>query len=62
VRALPDAIRKRRGVTAMRHIGGEKFMDLLRLSERQIYRWHNASAPAERSSLLNLYFRIFRCE
>jgi GT2 family glycosyltransferase len=62
LQALPATLRKRRAVTAMSRIGDEHFMDQLRLSERAICRWHNARPRAARSTLLNLYFRLFRCE
>ena len=62
LRALPETLRKRRAVAGMSRIGSEHFVDLLRFSEREIYRWHNARPRAARSTLLNLYFRLFRCE
>jgi GT2 family glycosyltransferase len=62
LRALPATLRKRRTAAAGSRIGTEHFMDLLRLSERTIHRWHSARPQAARSALLNLYFRLFPCE
>jgi GT2 family glycosyltransferase len=61
LRALPQTWRKRRAIAGMRRIGAERFLDLLRLSERKIFRWHSARPEAARSTLLNLYFRVFPC-
>ena len=58
-RALPAILRKRRVLAGISRIDGERFMDLLRLSERDIYRWHASRPEAARSALLNFYFRLF---
>jgi GT2 family glycosyltransferase len=59
LRAVPQTWSKRRAVTATTRIDAERFLDLLRLSEREICEWHNARPAAARSTLLNLYFRLF---
>lgn len=61
LQGLAETFRKRRAVAEINRIGSDHFLQLLRLSEREIYRWHSARPAIARSSLLNLYFRLFRC-
>jgi GT2 family glycosyltransferase len=60
--APSETMRKRRAIAEMSRIGSERFTDLLRSSEREIYRWHSTRPEALRSSLLNVYFRLFPAE
>jgi len=50
---------KHRELMARRRISDDEFLERLRDSERQIYEWHRARPPQERSSLLKIYFRLF---
>jgi GT2 family glycosyltransferase len=59
LQALPQTLRKRRAVARISRVDAERFLELLRLSEREIFRWHSARPEAARSTLLNLYFRVF---
>jgi hypothetical protein len=59
LRAPPETMRKRRAVEGFTRIGSAHFADLLRYSERDIFLWHTSRPEAARSSLLNLYFRLF---
>lgn len=47
-----ELIRKQR-------IGDAEFLEKLRISERQVYAWQRRRASKDRSSLLNIYFRLF---
>jgi GT2 family glycosyltransferase len=51
--------RKHSKLMARRRISDEEFLARLRVSERQIYDWQISQSPEERSSLLNVYFRLF---
>lgn len=51
--------RKHRDLMAKRRISDREFLARLRASERQIYDWQQSRAPAQRSSLLKWYFRLF---
>ena len=44
---------------AKRTIDDEQLLALMHMSERQVFDWHHSQPENERSSLLNLYFRIF---
>jgi GT2 family glycosyltransferase len=66
LRGLGGAIRgrkrmkqKHRDLMAKRKIDDEQLLSLMRMSERQVYEWHQSQPEEERSSLLKLYFRIF---
>lgn len=59
--AVPATRRKRRAVAGTTRIGAQRFLELLRRSEREIFQWHDARPAAARSTLLNLYFRLFPC-
>jgi GT2 family glycosyltransferase len=61
LRATPETWRKRRAVARTSRIGAERFQDLLRQSEREIYHWHSARPASARSTLLKLYFWLFPC-
>ncbi len=50
---------KHNELIAKRRIGDDEFLQKLRHSERQIYAWQQSRSPKERSSLLNIYFRLF---
>jgi GT2 family glycosyltransferase len=51
--------RKYEELMAKRRIGDEEFLQKLLDSERQIYAWQQSRPPKDRSSLLNIYFRLF---
>ena len=66
LRGLRGAIRgtkrmrqKHRELMANRKIDDEQLLVLMQMSERQVYEWHRSQPEGERSSLLNLYFRLF---
>jgi GT2 family glycosyltransferase len=61
VQGLPETLRKRESVAKRREIDDAEFLRLLRMSERQIYRWHSSRPADSRSTLLNAYFRVFPC-
>jgi len=42
-----------------RRIDDNEFLELLRMSERQVYDWHQSQAPHGRSGMLKMYFRLF---
>jgi len=44
---------------AQRRIDDNEFLELLRMSEQQVYDWHQSQAPHSRSGTLKLYFRLF---
>ncbi len=50
---------KHRELIARQRISDAEFLARLRSSERQIYEWHQARLPPERSALLKIYFRLF---
>jgi hypothetical protein len=51
--------RKHRELMARRRINDADFVKLLRASEQQIWEWHQARPPDERSRFLKMYFRLF---
>ena len=51
--------RKSRQLMSRRRLRDAELLNRLRDSERQIYDWQQTLPPQSRSSLLNLYFRIF---
>ena len=59
IRGLAGTLRKRRRIAQSRRISGAEFLKLLRMSEEQIHRWHRSRPAASRSTLLNIYFRVF---
>ena len=66
LRGLRGAIRgrkrmkqKHRDLMAKRKIDDEQLLALMQMSERQVYDWQQSLPESERSSLLNLYFRLF---
>ncbi len=52
--------RKHEELIAKRRISDDEFLQKLRDSERQISAWQQSRAASDRSSLLNVYFRLFR--
>ena len=50
---------KHRDLMAKRKIDDEQLLALMQMSERQVYDWHQSRPEGDRSSLLNLYFRLF---
>ena len=52
--------RKHRELMRQRRISDDDFLQALRVSERQVYEWHRSRPREARSSLLNVYFGIFR--
>ncbi len=50
---------KHRELMARRRIGDDEFLLRLRNSERQIYDWNRTRLLQERSTLLQIYFRLF---
>jgi len=66
LRGLRSAIRgrkrmkqKHRDLMAKRKIDDQQLLVVMQMSEYQVYDWHQSQAESERSSLLNLYFRLF---
>ena len=66
VRGVRGAVRvrkrmqqKHRDLMAKRKIDDQQLLAVMRMSERQVYEWHQSQPEAQRSSLLNLYFRLF---
>ncbi len=59
IRGRGSMRRKSRELMARRWIGDGDFLDRLRASERQVWEWQRSRAPGQRSSLLNVYFRLF---
>lgn len=59
IRKLPAMRTKHLELMAKLRITNEEFLARLRDSERQIYDWHHSQDPADRSSLLKFYFRVF---
>jgi GT2 family glycosyltransferase len=66
IRGLREGLHKRKSMQhkhaeLIRHraISDEEFLQRLRDSEQQIYQWQKSKPPAEQSSLLKVYFRLF---
>ena len=51
--------RKRDELIAKQRIDDAELLEKLRNSERQVYAWQQRRASKDRSSLLNIYFRLF---
>jgi GT2 family glycosyltransferase len=67
LRGLRGALRGRKKMKqkqgelmAKRKIDDDQLMDLLKMSERQVFDWQQALPEGRRSSLLNVYFRLFK--
>ena len=52
--------RKHRELMAKRKIDDEQILALMKMSERQVYDWHQSQPESRRSSLLNNYFAVFK--
>ena len=50
---------KHRELMAERKIDDDQLLALMQMSERQVYEWQQSLPKSGRSSLLNLYFRLF---
>jgi GT2 family glycosyltransferase len=50
---------RHRELMAKRKIDDEQLLELMRMSERQVYQWQQSLPPPERSALLKVYFRMF---
>lgn len=50
---------KNRDLMTKRKINDDQLLDLMQMSERQIFDWHRSRPVGERSSLLSTYFRFF---
>ena len=50
---------KHRDLMAKRTITDEQLLTLMQMSERQVFDWHRSRPASERSSVLNMYFRLF---
>jgi hypothetical protein len=50
---------KHRYLMAKRKIDDEQLLTLMQMSEHQVYDWQRSQPANQRSSLLNLYFRLF---
>lgn len=61
IRGLPAVLRRRSRVARVRDFSDAWFLTKLRFSEEDIYRWHRNRPPAVRSTLLDIYFRVFPC-
>lgn len=57
---VPRIIGKRRKIMRERRITNEEFITALLTSEQQVYNWFKSQAPRRRSTLLNIYFLVFR--
>jgi GT2 family glycosyltransferase len=51
---------KHRELMAKRKIDNEQVFALMKMSERQVYDWHQSQPKSRRSSLLNVYFAVFK--
>jgi GT2 family glycosyltransferase len=52
--------RKHRELMAKRKINDDQLLALMKMSERQVYDWHQSQPVSSRSSLLSTYFAIFK--
>jgi GT2 family glycosyltransferase len=59
VRGRTSMRQKHRELMAKRRIDDEQLLELMRMSERQVFDWQQSRTPSERSSLLGLYFWLF---
>lgn len=60
MRGRRSMLAKNRELMAKRRINDAEFLQRLHASERQVWEWQEARAPAERSKLLRAYFRLTR--
>ena len=51
---------KHRNLMANRKIDDAQLLALMKMSERQVHEWQQSQPLGQRSSMLNLYFRLFR--
>ena len=51
---------KHRELMAKRKVDDEQLFALMKMSERQVYDWHQSQPKSRRSSLLNAYFAVFK--
>lgn len=51
--------RKHHDLMAKRKTDDDQLIERMRMSERQVYDWHQSRPATERSSLLDFYFRFF---
>jgi len=52
--------RKHRELMAKRKINDDQLLALMKMSERQVYDWHQSQPESRRSSLLRIYFGVFK--
>jgi GT2 family glycosyltransferase len=60
IRCMHKMKRKHHELMAKRKIDDEQLLALMKMSERQVYDWHQSQPPSKRSSLLSAYFAVFR--
>ncbi len=60
LRIMPRMLRKRRKLMRQRRLTNAEFLSALMTSEEQVSQWYKSQAPSERSTLLKLYFGMFR--
>jgi GT2 family glycosyltransferase len=51
---------KHRDLMAKRTLTDEQLLERMKMSERQVYDWHCSQSQAKKSTLLNVYFRVFK--
>jgi hypothetical protein len=51
---------KHRDLMSKRAIDDQQLLNLMRMSERQVYKWQQFLPKAARSRLLQAYFMVFR--
>jgi GT2 family glycosyltransferase len=60
IRLMPRMLRKRGSLVRRRRMTSREFASILMTSEQQIHDWFKSQAPCEQSTLLKIYFRVFR--
>jgi len=67
VRGIRGAIRLRKRMKQKHHelmskrtLDDEQLLERMKISERQVYEWHCSQQTAKQSSLLKVYFRVFK--
>lgn len=60
IRLMPKMLRKRRKLMLQTRMTGKEFLSTLMASEQQVYEWYKSQPPSEQSTLLKMYFGVFR--
>ena len=51
---------KHREMMSKRTLSDDQLLERMKMSERQVYDWHCSQSQAKKSTLLNVYFRVFK--